>query len=58
MISGAGFGGNGEALGNRQADVGHFGQVGALAAQQLAHGGVAFGEQVHVLLHDIPPLEN
>ena len=58
VVLGAGFGRDGEALGHGQADVGHFSQVGAFAAQQLAHLGVAFGEQVHVLLHDIPPLEN
>ena len=49
IILGAGFGGDGEALGNGQADIGHFGQVRALAAQQLAHVGVAFGEEVHIL---------
>ena len=50
VILGAGFGGDGEALGNGKADVGHFRQVGALAAQQLAHAGVALGKQVHILL--------
>ncbi len=49
VILGAGFGGDGEALGNGHADVGHLGQVGTLAAQQLTHLGVAFGEQVNVL---------
>ncbi len=49
VILRAGFGGDGEALGDGHADVGHFGQVGALAAQKLAHLGVAFGEQVDVL---------
>ena len=44
---GAGFGGDDEALGNRQTDFGHFGKVGALSAEQLTHGGVAFGEQVY-----------
>ena len=48
IVLGAGLGGDGEALGHRQADVGHLGQVGALAAQQLAHVGVAFAEQVDV----------
>ena len=37
IILRAGFGGNGEALGNRQTETGHLRQVGALAAQQLAH---------------------
>jgi len=55
IILGAGFGGDGEALRYGQTDVGHFSQVGALAAQQLTHLGVAFGEQVYVLGHDTPP---
>ena len=50
IILGAGFGGNGEALGNRQAEVGHLSQVCAFTAQQLAHVCVAFAEQVAILL--------
>ena len=46
VVLGAGLGGDGEALGNRQTDVGHLGQIGALAAQQLTHGCVALGEQI------------
>ena len=46
----AGFGGNGEALGHRQTDLGHFRQVGALAAEQLTHLRVAFGEEINVLV--------
>ena len=38
----ADFGGDGEAGGNGQADRGHLGEVGALAAEQVAHFGAAF----------------
>ena len=57
VVLGAGFGGNGEALRNRQAQVGHFSQVRALAAQQFTHFAVTFGEKVNILLlHcDLPP---
>ena len=50
VVLGAGLSGNGEALGHRQTDVGHLGQVSALAAQQLAHGAIALGEKVDKLL--------
>ena len=50
IVLSAGFCRNGEALGNRQADICHFSQIGALAAQQLTHVGVAFSEEVQVLL--------
>ncbi len=53
IVAGAGLGGDGEALRNGQADAGHFGEVRALAAQQLAHVGVALFEQVDVLCHVI-----
>jgi len=46
----AGLGGNREALRYRQTDVGHFGKVCALAAEQLAHLGVALREQVDILV--------
>ena len=36
-------------LGHGQTDVGHLGQVRALAAQKLTHGSVAFREQVDIL---------
>ena len=40
-----------------RSDVGHFGQIGTLAAQQLTHGAVAFGEQVNILVrHSYIPL--
>ncbi len=50
VVLGAGFSGNGEALGNRQAEVGHLSQVCAFTAQQLTHVSVAFAEQVAILL--------
>ena len=43
-------GADGEALGNRHAEIGHLCQVGALAAQQLTHLCVALCEQVTILL--------
>ena len=46
IVLSARLGGNGEALGNRQTDVGHLSQVGTLAAQQLTHGCVALCEQI------------
>ena len=59
IVLGAGLGGDGKALRHRHTQVGHFSQVGALAAQQLPHGAVAFGEQVDVLVRiahfHIPP---
>ena len=38
---GADLGGDGEAGGHRQVDAGHLGQVGALAAEEVAHLGPA-----------------
>ena len=35
-------------LGHRQANVGHFGQIGTLAAKQLPHIGVALAEQIDI----------
>ena len=53
IVLGAGLRGNGEALGNRHAGLGHLSKVGALAAQELTHVLVAFREQVHKLVaHD------
>ena len=40
---GADLGGDGETGGNGQADAGHLGQVGTLAAEQRLHGAVAVG---------------
>ena len=42
IILGACFGGNGKALGNRKADVAHFGKVGTFSAEELTHGCIAF----------------
>ena len=50
IVPRAGLGGDGEALGDGQADAGHLGQVRALAAQQLAHVGAALGEEVYILM--------
>ena len=49
IVLGASLGGDGEALRHGQTDVGHLGQVGALAAQELAHVGIALSEQVTIL---------
>ena len=46
IILGAGLGGDGKALGDGHTDVGHLSQVGALAAQQVAHVSVALGKEV------------
>ena len=55
IILGAGLGGDGEALGHGQANVGHLGQIGALTAQQLAHFGVALGKEIAILLTHLVP---
>src|SRR5262249_29480282 len=51
----ANFGGEREAGRDGQADVGHLGEVGALAAEEVLQGGVTFGlaaaEEVDVLRH-------
>jgi hypothetical protein len=50
----AGLGGDGEARWHRQANTRHFGEIGAFAAEQVAHNGAAFilraGKVVHSLL--------
>ena len=43
VIEGADLGGDGEAGRHRQAETGHFGEPGALAAEQIAHAGFALG---------------
>ena len=52
---GTDFGGDGEAWRNGNADVGHLGQIGALAAEEIAHAGLAFcgavPERVDPLVH-------
>ncbi len=45
-VIGADAGGNGEAGRHRQAEIGHFGKAGALAAQKVAHIGLALGAAV------------
>jgi len=59
VIVNAGLGADGEAGRHRDADVGHLGQVGALAAENIFHRGVAFGaaggERVNVFSHCHPP---
>ena len=59
IVLGAGFGGDGEALRHRQAYVGHLCKVCTLAAKQLAHVGIAFGKQIHILFaHCFLPFYN
>ena len=63
IVLGAGFGGDGEALRNRHAGMGHFCQTSALAAQNVLHGRLvaakcvmALFEQIQKLLaHRLPP---
>ena len=50
IILSTSLGGDGEALRNRQTDIGHLSKVCTLAAQQLTHSAVAFGKQVNELL--------
>jgi len=51
QVIAARLGGNREAGGHGQADVGHLGEVGALAAEQVLHVLVAFAEGVDELRH-------
>ena len=53
IVAGASLGGDGKALRHRETDLGHLGKVRALAAQQVAHAGVAFLKQVHILRHAV-----
>src|SRR5712692_8701662 len=61
VVIGADFGGEGEACGHGQTDIGHFRQVGALAAQKLLHVGPAFrlarAEEIDVFAHAFFPIE-
>ena len=43
VIVGADFGSEGEARRDRQAESGHFGEIGTLPAEQVTHLLVAFG---------------
>jgi hypothetical protein len=45
----AGFGRNGEPGRHRQTKIGHLGQVGPFAAQQIAKVTVAFGKVIDIL---------
>ena len=56
-VGAAGLGGDGEAGRHRQPEVGHLGEVGALAAEQVLHVLVALGEVVDVLrrMLGLPP---
>ena len=49
VVLGAGLGGNGKSGGHGHAGIGHLGQVGALAAQQLTHVLVALFKHIEVL---------
>ena len=50
IILGTGLGTDGEALGDGHPDVGHFGQVGSLTAQELAHIGASLGEEIEIFV--------
>jgi hypothetical protein len=54
----AGLGRNGEASGNRQADLGHFGEPGAFASKQIAPSAIAFGfacpKKINPFFHGVP----
>jgi hypothetical protein len=54
-IGTTGLGGDGEAGRDRQPEVGHLGEVGPLAAEQVLEVLVAFGEVVHELRHADSP---
>ena len=49
IILGAGLSRDGEALGHRQADVGHLGQVSTLTAEKLSHVCITLREEVAIL---------
>ena len=46
IVLGAGLGGDGKTAGHRHTQAGHLSQVGALAAQELAHFAVPLREQI------------
>ncbi len=60
VVVGADFGGDGESRRHRHADVAHFSEVGALAAQQILHVGAPIGaagsKTVYPLRHAGSPL--
>ena len=57
VVIGADFRGNGEARRDRQAQIAHLGQIGALAAQEIFHPGLALGlavpERINPLCHTL-----
>ena len=53
IVLGAGLGGDGEALRNRHAGVGHLGQAGTLTTQSVLHGGLVAAEGVMALFEQI-----
>ena len=50
IILGAGLGGDRKALRYGHTQIGHFGQIGALATQKLTHLTIALGEKIHILV--------
>jgi len=54
----ASLGGNRESCGNRQADPGHFGEPGTLAAKKIAPGAIALGfacpKKINPFFHCVP----
>ena len=57
IVFGAGLGRDGEPLGNRHPEFGHFGKVCAFTAKQRFVGAVGFFEQINVFCHRYSPLE-
>ena len=53
IVLGAGLSGDGEALRNRHAGVGHLGQTGALTTQSILHGGLVAAEGVMTLFEQV-----
>ena len=53
VVVAAGVGGNGHAVGDGKAEIGHFRQIGSLAAQQTLHLCIPFVEQIHVPHMDV-----
>ena len=51
QVGTAGLGGDDEPRGDGETQVGHFGQVGSLATQQVLHVFVAFGKVINELRH-------
>ena len=60
VVIGANFGGDGKTGWDGQAELGHFGEVGSFAAEQIAHFLVAFGlrgaKQIYVLFRHCFPI--